>query len=105
MPEQRPTIAGPGSEADAAGTASANSSYSRPCGRAGFVLPPAAVRTRVRIPLRFADGFATTADAFTFRGLVDHKEHLLLGLGDWQGALLGTRARDKAPWFALTANA
>ncbi|GAA5199074.1 hypothetical protein GCM10023346_37890 [Arthrobacter gyeryongensis] len=55
------------------------------------------MRTRVRIPLRFADGFTTKADAFTFRGLVDHKEHLLLGLGDWEGALFGPRARDMAP--------
>ncbi|MGT2462844.1 GTP cyclohydrolase II [Sinomonas atrocyanea] len=56
---------------------------------AGGVVSAAAVRTRVRIPLRFADGFATAAEAFTFRGLVDAGEHLLLGLGDWQGALAG----------------
>jgi GTP cyclohydrolase II len=36
--------------------------------------------------MRFADGFATTADVFTFRGLVDSREHLLLGLGDWRAA-------------------
>lgn len=39
------------------------------------------------VPLRFADGYTTTADVFTFDGLVDGKEHLLLGLGDWRGAL------------------
>jgi len=41
----------------------------------------------VRVPLRFADGFGTTADVVTFDGLVDGREHLLLGLGDWQAAL------------------
>lgn len=50
------------------------------------------VRTRVRVPLRFGDGFTTTADVFTFRHLADRKEHLLLGLGDWEGAL--ARAHD-----------
>lgn len=44
-------------------------------------------RTRVRVPLRFADGFGTTADVVTFDGLVDGREHLLLGLGDWRAAL------------------
>lgn len=51
-------------------------------------LPPAIVRTRVTVPLRFPDGYSATAEVFTFAGLVDGKEHLLLGLGDWQGALL-----------------
>lgn len=41
----------------------------------------------MRVPLRFADGFGTTADVVTFDGLVDGREHLLLGLGDWQAAL------------------
>ncbi|MEV4349092.1 GTP cyclohydrolase II [Actinoplanes sp. NPDC049596] len=36
------------------------------------------VRTRVRVPLRFADGFTATADVITFTGLVDGKEHLAL---------------------------
>ncbi len=49
--------------------------------------PAAEVRTRVVVPLRFPDGYATTADVVTFRGLVDGKEHLLLGLGDWRGRL------------------
>ena len=31
----------------------------------------AQVRTRVRVPLRLAGGFAVTADVFTFRDLVD----------------------------------
>lgn len=49
-------------------------------------VPSAPVRTRVRVPLRFPDGYATTADVFTFRDLADSKEHLLLGLGDWEAA-------------------
>lgn len=47
----------------------------------------ATVRTQVRIPLRFPDGYTSAADVFTFDGLVDGKEHLLLALGEWQGAL------------------
>ncbi len=42
----------------------------------------ATVRTRVRIPLRFADGYAATAEAVTFHGLVDGGEHLALILGE-----------------------
>lgn len=42
----------------------------------------ASVRTRVRIPLRFADGYAVTADAVTFHGLADGQEHVALVLGD-----------------------
>ena len=51
-------------------------------------LPPANVRTDVTVPLRFPDGYATTAQVFTCTGLVDGQEHLLFGAGDWQGALL-----------------
>ena len=54
------------------------------------VLPAATVRTAVQVPLRFADGYATTASVRTFPDLVDGQEHLLLGLGDWQGALRRT---------------
>ena len=43
---------------------------------------PVHVRTRVSVPLRFPDGFATTAQVVTFRGLADGLEHLALGLGD-----------------------
>ena len=52
-------------------------------------LPPAAVRTEVAVPLRFPDGFATTARVCTFEGLVDGREHLALGLGP--------RAGERAP--------
>ncbi|MBO4160956.1 MULTISPECIES: GTP cyclohydrolase II [Micromonospora] len=50
-------------------------------------LPAATVRTQVTVPLRFSDGFATTARVFSFDGLVDGREHLAFGLGDWSGAL------------------
>jgi len=49
-------------------------------------LPVATVRTKVRVPLRFPDGWGTTVDVFTFTGLVDGKEHLALGLGGYQDA-------------------
>ena len=57
----------------------------------------ALVRTRVRVPLEFADGYATTADVFTFDGLVDGQEHLLLGLGDWEQAVARAAAGGEAP--------
>lgn len=44
--------------------------------------PPATVRTRVNIPLRFPDGFETAAEVYTFNGLSDGSEHLALVLGD-----------------------
>lgn len=45
-------------------------------------IPTATVRTRVRIPLRFADGYSTTAEAVTFHGLVDGAEHVAFVLGE-----------------------
>jgi GTP cyclohydrolase II len=48
-------------------------------------LPVATVRTQVKVPLRLPDGFATTARVFTFDGLVDGREHVAFGLGDWTG--------------------
>jgi GTP cyclohydrolase II len=60
-------------------------------------VPSAAVRTRVTVPLRFADGYATTAEVMTFTGLADGREHLLLGLGDWRGALGRSAAGGAAP--------
>ena len=50
-------------------------------------VPSAQVRTRVTVPLRFPDGYATTAEVFTFEGLADGREHLALGLGDWRAAI------------------
>lgn len=58
-------------------------------------MPAASERTRVRVPMRFADDYTTTADVVTFDGLVDGREHLLLGLGDWRAAL--DRAADGGP--------
>jgi GTP cyclohydrolase II len=45
-------------------------------------LPPATIRAQVAIPLRFGDGYATSARAFTFGGLVDGGEHVALRLGE-----------------------
>ncbi|MGW4893371.1 GTP cyclohydrolase II [Kitasatospora sp. NPDC004240] len=42
----------------------------------------ATVRSRVRIPLTFPDGYRTEAEVFTFHGLADGAEHLALALGD-----------------------
>lgn len=44
--------------------------------------PAAQIRTRVRVPLRFPDGYATTAVVRSFRGLVDGREHLAFALGE-----------------------
>ncbi len=49
-------------------------------------LPVAKIRTQVLVPLRFLDGFTTTARVFTFDGLVDNREHLAIGLGDCASA-------------------
>ena len=47
----------------------------------GPALPDAAIRTQVRIPLRFSDGYETTVLVTSFRGLVDNREHLALACG------------------------
>ena len=54
---------------------------------ATLAAPPARIRTRVTVPLEFPDGYSTVAEVFTFTGLVDGREHLALGLGDWRAAL------------------
>jgi GTP cyclohydrolase II len=41
----------------------------------------AAIRRRIRIPLRFADDYATTATVVSFTGLADAQQHLALELG------------------------
>jgi GTP cyclohydrolase II len=51
------------------------------------VPPTATIRNQIMVPLRFADGYTTTARVFTFDGLVDGREHLALGLGDRAGVL------------------
>ena len=45
-------------------------------------LPVATVRTRVRVPLRFGDGYSVDAELVTFHGLADGLEHLAIVLGD-----------------------
>ena len=60
-------------------------------------LPPATIRRRVTVPLRFSDGYATSACVHTFDGLVDGKEHIALGLGDWKRALAKCAAGGRAP--------
>jgi GTP cyclohydrolase II len=59
-------------------------------------LPAATIRTQLSVPLRFADGYTTVARVFSFNGLVDGREHLALGLGDWSEAL-ASGAGKRAP--------
>src|SRR3954453_7279825 len=47
--------------------------------------PTATIRTEVSVPLRFADGYATTARVFSFDGLVDGEEHIAFELGERTG--------------------
>jgi GTP cyclohydrolase II len=47
----------------------------------------ATVRSKVDLPMRFYDGYATVGCVFSFNGLVDGREHLAIGLGDWEGSL------------------
>ncbi|MGV9337036.1 GTP cyclohydrolase II [Streptomyces sp. NPDC003688] len=44
--------------------------------------PAATPRARVRVPLRFGDGYTADAELVTFHGLTDGQEHLALVLGD-----------------------
>jgi GTP cyclohydrolase II len=57
----------------------------------------ASIRTAVTVPLRFADGYSATGHVMTFRGLLDGKEHLAIGLGDWEGALARSAAGGEPP--------
>lgn len=59
------------------------------------------VRSQVTVPLRFADGFSTTAQVLTFRGLADGKEHLLFALGEWEQAILHSTPTGTAPLVRL----
>jgi GTP cyclohydrolase II len=60
-------------------------------------VPKAKIRTRVTVPLRFVDGYQTTARVFTFDGLVDGREHLALGLGDRAGLTTSSAASPTVP--------
>ncbi|GAA2268810.1 GTP cyclohydrolase II [Streptomyces ruber] len=44
-------------------------------------LPAATPRARVRVPLRFHDGYSTEAELVTFHGLADGREHVAVVLG------------------------
>jgi GTP cyclohydrolase II len=44
-------------------------------------VPVAEIRRRIRIPLRFADGYSTTAAVVSFTGLADAQQHVALELG------------------------
>ncbi|MFB9688986.1 GTP cyclohydrolase II [Amycolatopsis plumensis] len=46
------------------------------------MIPVATVRTRVRVPLRFTDGYTASAEVVTFDGLADGAEHVALVFGD-----------------------
>ncbi len=45
-------------------------------------LPAAAPRARVRVPLRFHDGYSVDAELVTFHGLADGLEHVAVVLGE-----------------------
>jgi len=45
------------------------------------VVEPAAIRRRIRIPLRFADGYSTMSTVISFTGLTDARQHVALELG------------------------
>ena len=49
----------------------------------------ATIRRRIRIPLRFADDYATTATVVSFTGLTDAQQHVALELGRPAAAGLG----------------
>ncbi|MDQ0684750.1 GTP cyclohydrolase II [Streptomyces achromogenes] len=44
--------------------------------------PAATQRARVRVPLRFHDGYCVDAELVTFHGLVDGQEHVAVVLGE-----------------------
>jgi len=44
--------------------------------------PAATTRARVRVPLRFGDGYSVDAELVTFHGLTDGQEHVAVVLGD-----------------------
>ena len=51
-------------------------------------VPAAAIRRRIRIPLRWADGYSTTATVVSFTGLTDAQQHVALELGQPAAARL-----------------
>jgi GTP cyclohydrolase II len=59
-------------------------------------LPTATIRTQLPVPLRFSDGYTTSARVFSFDGLVDGQEHVAFGLGD-RAAQLRSRKSASPP--------
>ncbi|KIE27728.1 GTP cyclohydrolase [Streptomyces sp. MUSC 125] len=45
-------------------------------------IPATTPRARVRVPLRFHDGYSADAELVTFHGLTDGREHIAIVLGD-----------------------
>ena len=56
-------------------------------------VPTATIRTHVSVPLRFTDGYTTTARVFSFDGLVEGQEALAFGLGDRAAAVTSAAPR------------
>lgn len=53
-------------------------------------IPAATPRSRVRVPLRFGDGYSVDSELVTFHGLTDGQEHVAVVLGEpgptpWSG--------------------
>jgi GTP cyclohydrolase II len=67
----------------------------------GQTVPVATIRAQLTVPMRFPDGYATTARVFSFTGLLDDREHLALGLGDRAAARRGARPDGPAPLVRL----
>lgn len=65
------------------------------------IVAPATVRTAVGVPLHLIDGFEADAEVVTFDGLVDGREHLAIGLGDWRGAIERGRLGGTPPLVRL----
>jgi GTP cyclohydrolase II len=61
----------------------------------------ATIRTQVPVPLRLPDGYTTTARVFTFEGLADGREHLVLGLGRYADAAPPYPVSDRPPLVRL----
>lgn len=59
--------------------------------------PAATPRARVRVPLRFPDGYSVDAELVTFHGLVDGQEHVAV--------VLGEPAARRHPWSGCTPSA
>ena len=63
-------------------------------------LPAATIRSQVPVPLRFADGYRTSARVFSFDGLVDGHEHIAFGFGD-RAAAVTSAGRQPPPLVRL----